>query len=84
MDIPINGKVVDIPSYEVKINDVIAVKDSKKEYSVFTALKDMKVLCPKWLELDIANLSGKVIAKPQRDDIDSSIKETLIVELYSK
>lgn len=82
--ITVNGKVVDIPSYEVKINDVIAVKDSKKEYSVFTALKDMKVVCPKWLELDIANLSGKVIAKPQRDDIDSSIKETLIVELYSK
>ena len=44
----------------------------------------MKVVCPKWLELDMANLSGKVVAKPQRDDIDMNIKETLIVELYSK
>lgn len=82
--ITVNGKVVDIPSYQVSVNDVVAVKESKKDYAVFKTLKDMKVVCPKWLELDIANLSGKVIAKPQRDDIDSSIKETLIVELYSK
>ena len=68
----------------VKIGDVIEVKESKKEYEVFKALKEMKVVCPKWLTLDVANLKGEVIAKPQRDDIDANIRETLIVELYSK
>ena len=82
--ITVNGKRVGIPSYEVKVGDVVAVAESKKDYEIFKALKDMKVVCPKWLELDMANLSGKVVAKPQRDDIDMNIKETLIVELYSK
>lgn len=82
--ITVNGKRVDIPSYEVKVGDVVAVAESKKDYDIFKTLKDVKVVCPKWLELDMANLSGKVVAKPQRDDIDMNIKETLIVELYSK
>ena len=82
--ITVNGKVVDIPSYEVKVGDVISIKDSKKDYEVFKALKDMKVVCPKWLTLDMTNLQGKVEAKPQRDDVDANIKETLIVEFYSK
>lgn len=82
--ITVNGKRVDIPSYEVKVGDVVAVAERKKDYDIFKALKDVKVVCPKWLELDMANLSGKVVAKPQRDDIDMNIKETLIVELYSK
>lgn len=80
----VNGRVVNIPSYQVKAGDVITIKESKKDYEMFKALKDMKVVCPKWLELDIANLTGKVIAKPTREDIDMNIRETLIVELYSK
>ena len=80
----VNGKVVDIASFEVSMGDVIAVKESKRDYTMFKNLKDMKVVCPKWLELDMANLSGKVVALPKRDDIDAGIKETLIVELYSK
>lgn len=82
--ITVNGKAVNIPSYQVKVGDVVAIKESKKDYEMFKALKDMKVVCPKWLELDIANLSGKVLAKPTREDIDMNIRETLIVELYSK
>ncbi|MBO7508547.1 MAG: 30S ribosomal protein S4 [Clostridia bacterium] len=82
--ITVNGRVVDIPSYETKIGDVISVKESKRDYEVFKALKDMKVVCPKWLNLDLAKLEGKVVAKPQRDDIDGNIRETLIVEFYSK
>lgn len=82
--ITVNGKEVNIPSYRVKPGDVVAVKENKKDYEMFKALKDMKVIVPKWLELDIANLTGKVVAKPQREDIDMNIRETLIVELYSK
>ena len=70
----------------VKRNSLTAsgVKESKRDYEVFKALKDMKVVCPKWLNLDLAKLEGKVVAKPQRDDIDGNIRETLIVEFYSK
>ena len=82
--ITVNGKVVDIPSFEVKVGDVISVKESKRDYEVFKALKDMKVVCPKWLNMDLAKLEGKVVAKPQRDDVDGNIRETLIVEFYSK
>lgn len=82
--ITVNGKVVDIPSYQVDVNDIVAIKDSKKDYEIFKSLKDVKVVCPKWLSVDMANLCGKVLAKPQRDDIDANINETLIVEFYSK
>lgn len=80
----VNGKVVDIPSYQVNVNDVVAVKESKKDYEIFKSLKDVKVVCPKWLSVDMENLTGKVLAKPQRDDVDANINETLIVEFYSK
>ena len=50
----------------------------------FSNLLKRKVVCPKWLSVDMANLSGKVLAKPQRDDVDANINETLIVEFYSK
>ena len=82
--VTVNGKVVDIPSYQVNVNDVVAIKDSKKDYEIFKSLKDMKVVCPKWLSVDLASLEGKVLAKPQRDDVDANINETLIVEFYSK
>ena len=82
--ITVNGKSVNIPSYLVSVNDVISIKESKKEKSMFKELKDLKVVLPKWLEFDAQNLTGKVIALPQRDDIDMSIREHLIIELYSK
>lgn len=82
--ITVNGKSVNIPSYQVKVGDVISVKESKQGLEMFKELKDIKVVVPKWLELNTANLSGKVVAVPAREDIDMNIKEHLIIELYSK
>ncbi|MBQ7884529.1 MAG: 30S ribosomal protein S4 [Clostridia bacterium] len=82
--ITVNGKTVNIPSYRVKVGDVIAVKENKRELEMFKQLKDMKMVMPKWLEFNTASLEGKVLALPQRDDIDLSIKEHLIIELYSR
>ena len=81
----VNGKKVNIPSYIVKVGDVIAVSDKSKDANRFKALaeSDSTVLIPKWLEKN-DKLSGKVIALPQRDDIDYPVEEHLIVELYSK
>lgn len=82
--ITVNGKVVNIPSYLVSVGDVISIRENKREKANFKELKDLKVVLPKWLEFDNQTLTGKVIALPQRDDIDLGIKEHLIVELYSK
>ena len=82
--ITVNGKTVNIPSFLVKVDDVIAIKENKKELPMFKELKDVKVVMPKWLEFNSEKLTGKINALPQRDDIDLTIREHLIIELYSK
>lgn len=82
--ITVNGKTVNIPSYQVKVGDEIAVKENKRELEMFKALKGMKMVMPKWLEFNADTLTGKVLALPTREDIDLSIKEHLIIELYSR
>lgn len=82
--ITVNGKTVNIPSYRVKVGDVIAVKESKRDLEMFKELKGMKIVMPKWLEFDSEKLEGKILALPTREDIDLNIKEHLIIELYSK
>jgi small subunit ribosomal protein S4 len=81
----VNGKKCNIPSYIVKVGDVIAVSDGSKGTNRFKALveSDARTLVPKWLE-KTDKLSGKVIALPDREDIDYPVEEHLIVELYSK
>ena len=81
----VNGKSVNIPSYLVDVNDVIAVSEKSSSNNRFKKMKedDAFVAAPKWLERDKNNLTGKVIALPARDDIDFEIAENLIVELYS-
>lgn len=82
--ITVNGKKVNIPSYQVKVGDVIAVKPEKQGLEMFASIKGAKVNTPKWLEFDSNALTGKVLALPERDDIDLDIKEHLIVEFYSR
>ena len=82
--ITVNGRKVNIPSYQVKVGDVIAVKESKQALEMFASLKGLKVNTPKWLEFDTNSLTGKVLALPEREDIDLNIQEHLIVEYYSR
>ena len=82
--ITVNGKSVNIPSYLVSAGDEIAVKESKKESAMFKQLVGAKIVTPKWVEFNTETLVGKVIALPQRDDIDLAIQEHLIIELYSR
>ena len=84
--ITVNGRTVNIPSFLVKVDDVIAIKENKKDLEMFKSLKDVKVVMPKWLEFDASKLTGKINALPDREDVDANlnIKEHLIVELYSK
>jgi small subunit ribosomal protein S4 len=84
--IRVNGEKVDIPSYLVKPGDVLTVRESSREMPNLKALREQGAgrTVPKWLELDADTLTGKVIAMPQRDDIDLTIEEHLIVEFYSR
>ena len=82
--ITVNGKTVNIPSYQVKVGDVIAVKENKRDLEMFKQLKGMKIVMPKWLEFNSDTLEGKILALPTREDIDLNIKEHLIIELYSR
>ena len=80
----VNGKKVNIPSYQVKVGDVIAVKEKSTSSELFAGIKEARVIVPKWLEFDPATLTGKIVALPAREDIDLTIAEHLIIELYSK
>lgn len=81
----VNGKPVNIASYQVKPGDVIAVKETRKGDKYFTELKaSKKAATPKWLDFDNEKLEGKIISLPVRADVDAQINEQLIVELYSK
>ena len=80
----VNGKKVDIPSYQVKPGDVIAVKERSLSSPKFKEIKEMQVGVPGWLSVDRDKLTGKVLSDPTRDQIDTPIEERLIVELYSQ
>ncbi len=82
----VNGKRLDIPSYRVKVGDVITLKESTKSSDRIKDIVEANSTraIPKWLDMDKNTLTGKVIALAQRDDIDFEVAEHLIVELYSK
>ncbi|MFR3788169.1 30S ribosomal protein S4 [Agathobaculum desmolans] len=82
----VNGKRVNIPSFQVKPGDVIAVREKSRSTAKFKALleENGKKACPKWIDKANDSFEGKIVAMPARDDIDYDVAEHLIVELYSK
>lgn len=82
----IDGKKVDIASYLVKPGQTVTVRERSRDMDHLKELREQGTAkpIPKWLDLDAANLVGKIVAMPQRDDIDLTIEEHLIVEYYSK
>lgn len=82
----VNGKRVNIPSYQVKPGDVVAVSVKSRSTTKFKSLleENGKKACPKWIEKANDSFEGKIVAMPARDDIDYDVAEHLIVELYSK
>jgi len=80
----VNGKKVNIPSYQVKPGDVIKVKSKSQNSPKFKEIKEMQVGVPGWLSVDRDKLTGTVLAAPTREQIDTPVEERRIVELYSK
>ena len=84
--VTVNGRKVNIPSYQVKPGMVISLTEKGKSMQkIKENIEDNAFrAAPKWIEYDKNNLTAKIVAVPARDDIDMPIEEHLIVELYSK
>jgi len=83
--ITVNGNIVNIPSYTIKSNDIIGVREKSKSLEAITnSLASSKSNKYSWLEWDSVQMAGKFLTVPERTDIPENIKEQLIVELYSK
>ena len=82
----VNGRKVNIPSFQVKVGDEIAIREGSKTLPQFEEAKNFAAgqNQVQWLDINRDNLSGKVIALPKREDVNLPVNEQLIVELYSK
>lgn len=82
----VNGARVDIPSYRVKVGDVISLRENSKKSVKFKEIVEATNgrLIPTWLEVDKENLTAKVTRVPVKEDLDYEVEEHMIVELYSK
>jgi small subunit ribosomal protein S4 len=80
----VNGRRVDIPSYQVRTNDVIAVKAGSSAAQVIRDATELISVVPAWLQADHDGLTAKILRLPERSEIDTPVQEQLIVELYSK
>ncbi len=78
----VNGKKADIPSMQLAVGDVVEVRETSRKSAKFQELNGRNV--PAWLTFNDEALKGTVAQIPGRDDVDLEVKETLIVELYSK
>jgi small subunit ribosomal protein S4 len=84
--VQVNGKKVNIPSYEVSVGEEIAIREGSRKIPILETARDFASHqpAPVWLEIDRENYKGRVIALPKREDIQLPVNEQLIVELYSK
>lgn len=84
--IQVNGIKVNVPSYQVKPGDVVAVRDRSKKLAEFADLSQVleRHTAPEWLAVDAPDLGGRVLSQPTREAIDIPLREELIVEFYSR
>jgi small subunit ribosomal protein S4 len=82
--ITVNGEVVNIPSYSLKIGDVVGVREKSKSLEAITTSLSSNSKKFDWLDWNSSDMSGKVLSTPSREMIPENIREQLIVELYSK
>ena len=80
----INGRRVDIPSYQVRADDVITLKPGSKGDATIREATELVSVVPAWLQADHDGLTAKVLRHPEREEIAAPVQEQLIVELYSK
>ena len=84
--VAVNGRKVNIPSFQVNVGEEIAIREGSKKLVILEAAKEFAShqTSPNWLEIDRENYKGRVLSLPRREDISLPVNEQLIVELYSK
>ncbi len=84
--VAVNGRKVNIPSFQVSVGDEITIRENSKKLPILEMAKDFASHqpTPSWLEINRDNYSGRLLALPKREDINLPVNEQLIVELYSK
>lgn len=83
--IEVNGKRVDIPSYQVRPGDVIRIVEGSRRMSmVQDAMASGAAKIPAWLSLDVNQFTGKIVSAPRRDEVDTTVSEQIIIEFYSR
>ena len=80
----VNGRRVNIPSYQVKPDDIVNVVSGSSAAPIIRDATDLTASVAPWLQADHDGLTGKILKWPERDEIDTPVQESLIVELYSK
>ena len=80
----VNGRRVNIPSFQVRPDDIVSIKPASSAEQVVRDATDLTASVAGWLQADHYNLTGKVLKWPEREEIDAPVQESLIVELYSK
>ena len=80
----VNGRRVNVPSFQVKPGDVISVKENSRAAEVIRGATEVTATVPAWLQADYDSLVANVLRLPERDEISAPVQEQLIVELYSK
>jgi small subunit ribosomal protein S4 len=84
--VAVNGQKVDIPSYELQVGDVITIRDKSRSLQLIkenTEAAEGRAV-PEWLEVNLDQMEGKILAEPTREQMDISVQEHLIVEYYSR
>jgi small subunit ribosomal protein S4 len=84
--VAVNGRKVNIPSFQVNVGEEIAIRENSKKLVILEMAKEFAShqTSPNWLEIDRENYKGRVLSLPRREDINLPVNEQLIVELYSK
>ncbi len=80
----LNGRRINVPSAHLNEGDTFSVRSQNKSMPVFEHFAKKKVTSPKWLKVDEANLTGQVISKAQKEDLEASIAPEMIIEFYSR
>jgi small subunit ribosomal protein S4 len=82
----VNGRRTDVPSMLVKVGDEISVREGSRGRTFFKELPDVAETrtAPRWLDRDLKGLTGRIIQAPERQDVDASLNEQLIIEFYSR
>ena len=80
----VNGRRVDIPSYQVRPNDIVSLRPNSPAEGIVRNATDLVASVAPWLQADYDALNGKILKPPERAEIDTPVREQLIVELYSK